>query len=91
MPVFGSLRHEQLADTGVELGELSVLRVDLRREVLAHLGVFLTGEQLARVGEVGVGVAVLAVRLDDRLELGVPTTGVARGTLVTGGVDLRQL
>ena len=48
------------------------------------------GEHLVRVGELGLGRPVLPVRVDDRLELGVPPPGLARGRLIAGGVDLRE-
>jgi hypothetical protein len=61
---------------------LRFLGVDLAGEVLAHLGVVLVGEHLADDTEVGLRGPVRVVRLDDRLELGVPAAGVARGCLV---------
>ena len=91
LALVGIAGHEQLAEPGVELAELRFLRRDLAREVLAHLGVVLGREQLAHVGELGLGAPVRVVRLDDRLQLGVAAAGVARGRLVAGGIDLRQL
>ena len=89
-PASGSRGIEQLPELHVEVGEPGVLGVDLRLEVLAHLGVVLRREQLAGVREIAFRSAVLAVRVDDRLDLGVATAGFARGVLVAGRVDLRQ-
>ena len=91
LPSSGSRGHEQLAEARVELGELRLPWSSISScEVLAHLGVVLAGEQLARLGEVGLGWRGSAVCLDDGLQLGVTAAGVARGRLVAGRVDLRQ-
>ncbi len=45
------LRHEELAQLGVERGELRVLRRDLAVEVVAHVGVGLARQHLLRLGE----------------------------------------
>ena len=64
---------------------------DLALEVLAHLGVGLAAEHLARLGEVGLGGAPLAVGVDDRPQLGQPPARGRGRLLVAGRVELGEL
>ena len=64
---------------------------DLALEVLAHLGVRLARQHLARLAELAVGGAVRAVRLDDRLQLRQSTAGRRGRLLVAGRVELGEL
>ncbi len=88
--VVGIGGDEQLAEPGVELGQPRLVLGDLGADVVAHVGLGLPGQQLPGIGEVGFGASVLPIRVDDRAELGVTSSGVARGALITGGVDLRE-
>ena len=93
LPSLGSLRDEQLAEPGVELGELRLLRrrsrsggtrASRRRSRRASIS-------RASASSASVG-AVLAVRVDDRLQLGDAAGPASRGRLlVAGRVDLGQL
>ena len=91
LAVVGVSWDEQLLERGLELGEARLTLGELALEVLAHLRVRLGREQLAGVGDVGLRPPVLAVGVDNRLELGVPAPGVARGRLIPARVELGQL
>ena len=68
LPSLGSRGTSSSLELGLELGELRFLRRDLGLEVLAHLGVGLAREHLARVGEVASSVPRYArYAVDDRL------------------------
>ena len=60
-------------------------------EVVAHVGVGLVGEHLTRLGDVLLRGAPQPVRIDERLELGVPPARVPRGPAITGRVDPGQV
>ena len=87
----GVARQQQLLDLGFELGDPRFLLADLRLQVVAHLAVGLAAEQLPGVGEVGVGGIPGALRVDDRLELGVAAARVAGRAPVARRVDAGQV
>src|SRR5262249_23258775 len=58
LAVVGIARDEQLSERRLELGDASFPLSQLALEVLAHLGVLLALEQLARVRDVRFGPAV---------------------------------
>ena len=92
----GIARQQELADLGRELLDDVRLLVDLRLQVLAHLVVGFGREQLVGVVETGRRFFPGAIRGDERLQLGVPASGVARGAPVArcedpGKVGLQPL
>ncbi len=78
----GIARQQELADLGRELLDDVRLFVDLRLQVLAHLVVGFGREELVGVVETGRRFFPRAIRGDERLQLGVPASGVARGAPV---------
>jgi hypothetical protein len=90
LAVVGVTWHEQLPELALQTLELALLLVHLDAQVVAHLRVLLGRQELPGVVDVRHRRAVRAVPVDDRLQLGVPTTGSARGGLVARRVDLGQ-
>ena len=91
LAVVGIARHEQLAQLGVERGDApSPSRRSRCGGTHASRRRISPLEHLLRVVEILLGGLVRAVRLDDRLQLGVAASGVARGCLVARRVDVGQ-
>jgi hypothetical protein len=87
----GVARQQQVTDLGCEGVGARFLLGDLRLQVVAHVGLGLGTQHLARVGRVLLGGAPRPVRIHERLQLGEPPARIARRPAITRRVDPRQI